>query len=251
MLAKGLALLGILAVAGAGNAGAATVGDLLITEIMANPAALSDSRGEWFELYNPTAEIIDLRGVTLGDDGGDLHRIESDLLVLPAHFLTLARSDGPGFVPDYVYRDFTLANSSDEIVLTASGGEVLRLAYGAGFAVAGQSRELSALPMATANYTLTLAVLTYGLGDIGTPGRAGALDTAPPAAVPLPGAAWLFLSALGLIASRRGKLLAAFAGHAARGGPMAGARRAPREPAPVQSNRQNSLIQRDMEANPA
>ena len=251
MLAKGFALLGILAAAGAGNAGAATVDDLLITEIMANPAALSDSRGEWFELYNPTAEIIDLRGVTLGDDGGDLHRIESDLLVLPAHFLTLARSDGPGFTPDYVYSDFTLANSSDEIVLSAPGGEVLRLAYGAGFAVAGQSRELSALPMAAANYTLTLAALTYGLGDIGTPGRAGALEPTLPAAVPLPGAAWLFLSALGLLASRRGRVLAAIAGRAAGGGPMDGLRRSTRARAVAQSNRHTSLMQWDTEANPA
>ena len=56
--------------------------------------------------------------------------------------------------------------------------------------------------MAAASYVLTMAALTYGLGDIGTPGQAGAYDPAPPAAVPLPGAIWLFVTALGLIAAR-------------------------------------------------
>ncbi len=202
MLAKGLALLGIVAGLCAGNAQAASVGDLLITEIMANPAALSDSRGEWFELYNPTDEIIDLGDVIIGDDGNDRHRIETDLLILPGHFLTLARGEEPGFEPDYVYDDFTLSNSGDEIVLFEADAEVLRLDYSAAFDTAGQSRELFALPMQESNYALTFASLTYGLGDIGTPGQGGSLDLSPPSAVPLPGAAWLFLTAITLIASR-------------------------------------------------
>jgi hypothetical protein len=47
---------------------ASSVSDLLISEIMANPAGLSDTRGEWFELYNPTIEPINLRGLDLGED---------------------------------------------------------------------------------------------------------------------------------------------------------------------------------------
>ncbi len=199
MLAKGFALLGIMAGLCAGNAQAASVGDLLITEIMANPAALPDSRGEWFELYNPTDSIIDLDDVTIGDDGGDRHRIESDLLILPGHFLTLARSDDPGFVPDYVYDDFTLSNSGDEILLFENDVAVLRLDYGAAFDEAGRSRDLAALPMLASNYALTLASLTYGLGDIGTPGQGGALASV--STVPLPAAAWLFLSAIAFIAT--------------------------------------------------
>ena len=57
---------------------AVTVSDLLISEVMANPAALSDARGEWFELYNPITEVINLHEVTIGDDGSDRHKIESD-----------------------------------------------------------------------------------------------------------------------------------------------------------------------------
>ena len=39
-------------------------GDLVITEIMANPAG-RDEGGEWFELYNPSASGVDLTGVKI------------------------------------------------------------------------------------------------------------------------------------------------------------------------------------------
>ncbi len=178
---------------------AATVDQLYITEIMANPAAVPDSRGEWFELFNPTGEPVNLRGIDLGDDGGDRHRIETDLLIMPEQFLTLARNGDAdlngGLIADYVYADFTLSNGGDEIVFRRGPDERLRLDYGREFAVAGQSRELTSLPALAANYGLTLAALTYGLGDIGTPGEAGSADFAV-STVPLPGAAWLFASGL-------------------------------------------------------
>jgi len=197
MQAKGIAHLGlILSLSLFSNfSQAVTVSDLLISEVMANPAALSDARGEWFELYNPTNETINLREITIGDDANDRHRIESDLLVLPGEYLTLARYLDPGFIPDYVYDDFTLGNSDDEIIFSDGVAELLRLEYGNDFDEAGRSRELAGLPMIEANYDLTLASLTYGLGDIGTPGTAGSTSFAP-SAVPVPAAAWLFISGL-------------------------------------------------------
>ena len=174
---------------------AMSVSDLLISEIMANPAAIADTRGEWFELYNPTLEPINLRGIDLGDDGSNHHRFDTDLLILPKAFLTLARSADAGFVPDYVYDNFTLANSADEIVFRDGLLELLRLDYGPGFAQPGVSRELQQLPMTAANYGLALASLGYGAGDMGTPGVAGGMLLAP-AAVPIPATAWLFISGL-------------------------------------------------------
>jgi hypothetical protein len=175
---------------------AATVSDLLITEVMVNPAALSDSQGEWFELFNPTDEQINLLGIDLGDDGSNRHRFDSDLLILPGEFLTLARGADPGFTPDYVYANFTLSNGSDEIVLREGLVELLRLDYGPGFGVAGRSRELQQLPMMASNYALTLASLGYGAGDIGTPGSGAAGLPPTVSSVPLPAAVWLFVSGL-------------------------------------------------------
>ena len=54
---------------------AATVvpGTLVISEFMANPAAVSDTAGEWLELFNTTPNAIDANGLTLTDNGSDLH----------------------------------------------------------------------------------------------------------------------------------------------------------------------------------
>ena len=170
-----------------------SVSDLLISEIMANPSGIPDTRGEWFELYNPTTEPVNLRGFDLGDDGSNRHRFDTDILILPSEYLTLARSADPGFVPDYVYDNFTLANSEDEIVFRDGLLDQLRLEYGSDFVEAGRSRELQQLPMLASNYGLTLASLSYGTGDIGTPGVAGGLLLTP-SAVPIPAAAWLFIT---------------------------------------------------------
>ena len=37
-----------------------TQGDLVITEIMNNPSPVSDTTGEWFEVYNITDTAIDI-----------------------------------------------------------------------------------------------------------------------------------------------------------------------------------------------
>ena len=180
------------------SAHAVSVGDLLISEVMANPAAISDTLGEWLELYNPTTETINLRGIDLGDDGSNRHQFDTDLLILPGEYLTLARSNDPGFVPDYVYDNFTLSNSADEIVFRDGLLELLRLDYDSGFAVSGRSRQLQMSSAIIGNYDLALTSLEYGAGDFGSPGSGDGLPVTP-AAVPLPAAFWLFTSVLGML----------------------------------------------------
>ena len=45
-------------------------GDLVITELMIDPAATTDLRGEWIEILNTTDERIDLKGMVVTDDSG-------------------------------------------------------------------------------------------------------------------------------------------------------------------------------------
>ena len=47
-------------------AGAVAYGEILITEIMANPTALSDTEGEWFEIYNNSDHVISLQNLIIG-----------------------------------------------------------------------------------------------------------------------------------------------------------------------------------------
>ena len=197
MKAKGIAHLGLIyaSLLFPTLSQASMVSELLITEVMVNPASLPDSRGEWFEIYNPTNEVINLFGTTLRDDGSNSHSFDSDLLVLPEQYLTLARSDMPGFIPDYVYTNFTLSNRVDEIIFSNGMLDLLRLDYGSGFGIAGQSRELMRLPMHIENYQLTPDSLVNGYAETGTPGAAGSLNTRI-STVPLPATASLFLGGL-------------------------------------------------------
>ena len=189
-----------------GPSHAASVSNLTITEVMANPSAVSDTAGEWFELYNPGSVAVDLSGVLLRDDGSNSHTISSGspLLVNPGSFFVLGRngdsSSNGGYTPDYVYSGFSLGNSADQIVLEDAFGS-LRLDYSAGFVAAGQSSELLGLPMQENNFGLTDGSHVYGAGDIGTPGYAGSFT---PSAVPLPASAWLMLSGIaGMFGLRR------------------------------------------------
>jgi hypothetical protein len=169
---------------------AALISDLLITEVMANPSEVTDSKGEWFELFNPMTESVDLNQIYIRDDGRNIHQIDhgDPLLILPNQYFVLGRnmnsSTNGGFTADYVYSSFTLGNNDDEIVFSndADGrDELLRLDYNSKFVSAGRTRELKR----EGNYQLTSLKKTYGLGDIGTPGYSSSAPSSI-ATIPLP-----------------------------------------------------------------
>jgi hypothetical protein len=169
---------------------AALISDLLITEVMANPSEVSDLKGEWFELFNPMIESVDLNQIYIRDDGSDIHKIDHDgaLLILPNHYFVLGRNENSsangGFTADYVYSSFILSNAGDEIVFSndADGhDELLRLDYNSNFDSKGRTRELTR----EGNYQLTSLKKTYGLGDIGTPSYSSSAPSSI-ATIPLP-----------------------------------------------------------------
>ena len=56
-----------------------SVGVVFVTEIMANPSAVGDTAGEWFEVYNSSSDVsVDLNGWTIRDQGNDAHLISHD-----------------------------------------------------------------------------------------------------------------------------------------------------------------------------
>jgi len=184
---------------------ATIVSDLLITEIMANPSAVGDSRGEWFELYNPTSDSFTLNGITLSDNGTDSHTIDSinDLIINPGQFFVLGRNGNSllngDYIADYVYSNFVLSNSDDEIILSDLMGNRLSLAYEAGFVTSGASSELQSTEMLISNYGVT--TYSYGDGDLGTPGTGRTYSVA---AVPEPSTLWTLLIGLGVFCFMHG-----------------------------------------------
>ena len=179
-------------------------GDLLISEVMANPSAVSDTNGEWFELFNASANSIDINGLIISDNGNNSHQINSGtgLLIAPGAYLVLGRNgniaNNGGYTADYVYSNFTLGNTLDQIVLSDDTDEVVRLNYsGQPFGVSGISTELiNQLINPDESSYLSSQNNQYGLGDIGTPGSRGSFELVSASTVPIPGAVWLFASAL-------------------------------------------------------
>ena len=112
-------------------------GEILITEFLRDPVAVSDAFGEWFEVYNSTNQPIDVEGWSLTDEGSDATVLDNaglGIVVPPRGYLVLGREVSPAFnggaLVHAEYQGFTLANSSDEIVLRRPGGRLVdRVAY--------------------------------------------------------------------------------------------------------------------------
>jgi len=161
-------------------------GDIVINEYMANPDCELDSSGEFVELYNTTANAIDIAGWTLEDDGSDSHTFtgaNGTTSIPAAGYLILGIAGKGSASPDYDYSSFTLGNGGDEIVLKDGATEICRVDYSNGDPFgAGVSVQLPE------NYDYSLAddgeILdsefvepntTFGCGDFGTPGAANIL----------------------------------------------------------------------------
>lgn len=100
-------------------------GDLVITEVMASPAATSDTTGEWLELLARAA--VDLNDVTILTTSSS-ERIENQacLRVQPGEYVLLARS-ADSFVngdlppPKHVYGSLSFADSSNQRIALTRG----------------------------------------------------------------------------------------------------------------------------------
>lgn len=165
--------------AGTGGGGGQAYGDVVINEIMYNPAASSDETGEWVELYNPTASVIDLDGWILRDNAANLHMI-AGLTIEPGGYVVLGRSTSAngGAPVDQAYGDsFKLSNGADAVMLENPEGEIVdEVSYDAVAPwpadTAGVSIELKAFALDnTLADSWEHAVLPFGDGDLGTPGR--------------------------------------------------------------------------------
>ncbi|MGM0555748.1 MAG: lamin tail domain-containing protein [Myxococcota bacterium] len=98
--------------------------EIIITEIMQNPDAISDADGEYFELLNPSGSTTyNLNGCQItGSSSEPAIDITVDLEIAPGAFFTIARSASPGFTPDHVESDIQLSNSSDRLAIECPDG---------------------------------------------------------------------------------------------------------------------------------
>ena len=122
---------------GLADEGLIGAGEILITEIYADPTGIDDDL-EWFEILHTGALPIDLQGWVLADRDGDLHTIDvvGGWLVQPGSYAVLGSNDDPAFnggvTVDYVVDSFFLGNADDEVVLSLDGDEIDAVEYDGG-----------------------------------------------------------------------------------------------------------------------
>jgi hypothetical protein len=173
---------------------------LVINEIMQNPAAVSDTFGEWFEIYNDSGSAIDIDGWTIKDDDADSHTISGTLLVPANSYFVMGKNSdfetNGGVTLDYTYSGITLANSADELELLDNDSDrVDYVAWASGSTwpdVNGASMELLDWSLDNnigSNWYAATTPWSGGDGDYGSPGAVNG-------PVPIPGAVWLLGSGL-------------------------------------------------------
>jgi hypothetical protein len=102
-----------------------SVGDLLITEFMANPSAVTDANGEWFEVYNNSGVTVGIGELILADNAGS-HTVNSAATIAADDYAVFCRNSASttngGVTCDYEYgSDLALSNSGDVITLEYGG----------------------------------------------------------------------------------------------------------------------------------
>ena len=179
---------------------------LLINEIMYDPAAVPDSHGEWFEIYNSGASAVALDGYKIGDAGAT-KTLSPGLVLGAGGYMVFGRDPDPATNGGVSVADtfsFSLGNSGDTVRLLDPSDQVVQsVTYGPGTGFPSGTGSSIAYtgagdPADGANWIAAADLgVTYGAGDFGTPGAANA------AAVPEPGSVLLLGSGAAWLAVRR------------------------------------------------
>jgi len=155
---------------------------IVISEIMPNPAQVSDTYGEWLEIYNNDTITIDLTGWVLKDIGNDYHQIEVEngkVIIDPGEYLVMGRSADTllngGYYADYEYSNVFFSNAEDQVILLDADQQIVdevdytnAFPYGSGVSMYLTDMNLDNNLAGSWKASTT----PYGKGDKGTPGRA-------------------------------------------------------------------------------
>jgi hypothetical protein len=124
----------------------ASEGTIVVSEFMANPKAVNDSKGEWFELYNKGPEDINLKDWTIETRSGQ-HLFSQDVLMEAGGFVVVCKNsnfeENGGIPCSYQYTGLNLANSGGEIKLNSGDFSAFILEYSAEMVEEGKSTELT------------------------------------------------------------------------------------------------------------
>jgi hypothetical protein len=143
------------------------VGALVITEIMKDPKAVSDSMGEWIEITNISDSPIEMSGMVLRDLEADEHVINpaGGLLVAPGGYVVFGVTAdlGVGLVADHVLTGFMLDNGADEVILQVGETILDSVVFDEVDSPSASSNDDAG--------SWCAATQAFGDGDLGSPGE--------------------------------------------------------------------------------
>lgn len=155
--------------------------DLVITEIMQNPAVLSDAVGEWFEIHNTGPDPVDIQGWNIADLGTNNYTFPTGtpIVIAAGEYAVVAVDSltmvGEGVDVLWQYSGFAIANGDDEIILTSDlAVEIDRVEWDGGPVWPDPTGASMQWDEATADNNVGTNwsapdTPTFGSGDAGTP----------------------------------------------------------------------------------
>lgn len=156
-------------------------GDLVITELMPDPAAVTDANGEWFEVLATAA--VDLNGLQFGDDPGSpdgtLPASGDCIAVSAGDRVVVARTADEalngGLPPAALPGTFSLTNGGGTLFVGIGGVALDTVTWAAATPGAAWTVDPMAEDPTTNDDLMQWCVATtpYGAGDRGTPGAQG------------------------------------------------------------------------------
>ena len=167
-------------------------GDLVVSEIMFNPAGPADDDGEWFEIHNTAADPVLLSQCTVADGALDIRGLaapEVGAYIEAGGYLVFVRNPDValnGGIANARGFSFGLTNSGDELVVKCGDVEMDRVDYSVdGFPsdIQGKSIQLDPGRLTPAandeGQAWCHALETYpiGAGESGERGTPGAPNT--------------------------------------------------------------------------
>jgi len=168
---------------------------IVINEIMINPSAVSDTKGEWFEIYNSSTLPVSLDGWTINDGNNDSFTINGAIVPANDYFVFGRNGDNSlngGVGIDYVYSGMYLSNNGDALFIYNNEGILIDAVEYSGihsFEIPnGCSIELiNPTKDNSRGCHWHESTVLYGNGDCGTPGAQNSCYqniSETPAAVP-------------------------------------------------------------------
>jgi hypothetical protein len=149
---------------------------IVINEFMAIPlASVTETEGEWIELYNRSSDWVNLSGWRVENQSGATIAL-STFLIQPGGYFVLGACADPmrngGYSPDYVYVAFRINSTGELRVYDAEGDLCEDIVYSTSWPVlSGRSCErINPGWVGSLASTWATAQDIYGDGDLGSPG---------------------------------------------------------------------------------